>query len=79
VGLVGGAYPALLAGYFDANHYWSPCPLFLRCACLNRDDEPQAIEMDSLALSTLWVCIPWFVVDAMAAEEVRRLRPAKRR
>jgi hypothetical protein len=53
---------------------------FLRCrgSFLNWCDEPQAIEVASLALSTLWMCFPWFLGEAVVAEKVRLLRPAER-
>ena len=53
---------------------------FLRCrgSFLNWCDEPQAIEVASLALSTLRMCLPWFLGEAVVAEKVRLLRPAER-
>lgn len=56
---------------------WAFRPLRCRSTCLYRGDEPQAIEVASLALPTLWMRFSWFVVETMDAQELRLLRLTK--
>jgi hypothetical protein len=50
-----------------------------RFPCLYRGHVHQTVQVASLAMSTMWMRVPWFMVEAVNAENLRLLRLAKGR
>jgi len=58
---------------------WTFHFLHHRCSVFARQNEHEAVEVASLALSTLRMCFPWFLEQAVATEKVRLLRLSESR